>query len=185
MTSGTEQEDAASWLVARLAPLVGRPASEVSREELFSAWGRFIELLAGTRPLVLVVEDVHWADAALLDFLEHVVEHSGAPVMVVATARPEVVLSPTWRAVPLAPLTDDETGRLVEAALGDRDLPDGVRRALLTKAAGNPLYAREYLHLLTNTSARPHQGSKGSCARPPPRSTLYRRHGPSTPCRRT
>ena len=79
------------WLRARLRPLVGLAAPEAAREENFAAWRAFVELLAEDRPTVLVVEDLHWADAALLDFLEHLADHAeGVPLLLVATARPEL-----------------------------------------------------------------------------------------------
>ena len=61
------------WLKARLAPLVGLATdaeAPPSRDESFMAWRRFLDLVAAQRPLVLVIEDLHWADPALLDFLE-------------------------------------------------------------------------------------------------------------------
>ena len=67
------------WVHARLAPLIGLADANpegIERGEAFSAWRRFIEAIASVRPLVLVLEDVHWADAALLAFIEHVVEWS-------------------------------------------------------------------------------------------------------------
>ena len=65
--------DERAWLDARLAPLVGAEGDGGggSREESFTAWRRFLEAMAARRPCVLVVEDLHWADAALLEFLEH------------------------------------------------------------------------------------------------------------------
>ena len=77
------------WLRARLRPLAGLAAPEAAREENFAAWRAFVELLAEDRPTVLVVEDLHWADAALLEFLEELADHvEGVPLLLVATARP-------------------------------------------------------------------------------------------------
>jgi class 3 adenylate cyclase len=64
------------WLRARLAPLVGAPAEPASQEESFTAWRRFLEGLAADGPAVLVFEDLHWADPALLSFLEHLADWS-------------------------------------------------------------------------------------------------------------
>ena len=64
-------------------------------EEAFAAWRRFLEPLAAERPLVLVFEDLHWADDALLDFVDELVERaSGVPLLVLATARPELLAAP-------------------------------------------------------------------------------------------
>ena len=82
-----------AWIVDRLAPLVGAQdeVSGVGRDEAFSAWQRYLEALAAHRPTVLVIEDLHWADASLLDFVEHLLDWTAdVPLMVVATARPEL-----------------------------------------------------------------------------------------------
>ena len=159
LVAGTEIEDQVSWLVSRLAPLVDLPASEASREELFTAWRRFLEALAATGPLVVVVEDVHWADPAQLAFLTYLLEWTvGVPLVIVATARPELYdKAPAWAAghrnattLTLVPLDDVETAQLVASLLGTRVLPAELHAALLSKAGGNPLYAREYLNILAD-----------------------------------
>ena len=73
----------------------GRPSR---RGEAFAAWRRFFETLAEERPLVLVFEDLHWADDALLDFVDYLVDWaSGVPILVVGTARPELLTRrPGW-----------------------------------------------------------------------------------------
>ena len=91
------------------------------RAEAFAAWRRFLEALAAQRPLILVLEDVHWADDTLLDFVEYLVEWAaGAPLFLLATTRPELLdRRPAWSAskpsvvtLMLAPLSDEETTRL-------------------------------------------------------------------------
>src|SRR5438128_172950 len=80
------------WLVTRLAPLIGaaRGEHDIQQAEAFAAWRTFLEGIGAQRPLVLVVEDLHWADAALLAFLDDLVEQSvDVPMLVLATARPE------------------------------------------------------------------------------------------------
>ena len=78
-----------------LRPLAGlssgaEPAGD-RRDEAFTAWRRFFEALAERDPLVLVFEDLHWADDNLLDFVEHLVDWAGGvPLLVVCTARPEL-----------------------------------------------------------------------------------------------
>ena len=73
-------------------PLLGIEAtSSAEREELFTAWRRFLEQIAEERPTVLVFEDLHWADEALLAFLEHLADLAeGVPLLLVGTARPEL-----------------------------------------------------------------------------------------------
>jgi class 3 adenylate cyclase len=157
LVADTDLAEQASWLTARLAPLVGLQGGEASQEELFTAWRRFLEALAATGPLVVVVEDLHWADSALLDFLTHLLEWIvGMPLVIVATARPELYdKAPNWAAehrnattLTLAPLDEADTEQLVTSLLG-RELPPGLLAAVVSRAAGNPLYAREYATILS------------------------------------
>ena len=121
-----------AWLLARLAPLVGAPAEPVGQEESFAAWRRFCEGLAAERTTVLVFEDLHWADPALLAFLEHLADWAeGVPLLLVCTARPELYeRHPTFGAsarnaqrINLAPLSDGETTQLVSALMERAVLP--------------------------------------------------------------
>jgi class 3 adenylate cyclase/tetratricopeptide (TPR) repeat protein len=147
------------WLKARISPLVGAPAEAASQEESFTAWRRFLEALAAQDPTVLVFEDLHWADGALLSFLEHLADWSqGVPLLILCTARPELQEQhPTWAAglrnattINLAPLTDEETARLIGSLLERAVLPAETQQALLERAGGNPLYAEEFARLLAD-----------------------------------
>jgi class 3 adenylate cyclase len=88
------------WLLARLSPLVGTGGEPASQEESFTAWRRFLESLAEWRETILVFEDLHWADEALLSFLEHLADWSQrVPLLLLCTARPELQEQhPTWAA---------------------------------------------------------------------------------------
>jgi class 3 adenylate cyclase/tetratricopeptide (TPR) repeat protein len=147
----------APWLRARLRPLAGLAAPEAARDENFAAWRAFAELLAEDSPTVLVFEDLHWADAALLDFLEHLADHTeGVPLVLVATARPELYeRAPGWAGsarnlakVNLTPLAPAETARLIANLLGSAVLPAEVQQAILDRSGGNPLYAEQFVRLL-------------------------------------
>jgi class 3 adenylate cyclase/tetratricopeptide (TPR) repeat protein len=153
--NGSERQ----WFQSRLSPLVGiEPISgAVEREESFTAWRRFLEAVASKDPLVLVFEDLHWADQAMLDFVEHLVDWStGVAVLVICTARPELYeRTQGWgggkrnsNTVSLSPLTATETSNLVASLLGQAVLPDNLRDALLEKSGGNPLYAEEFIRML-------------------------------------
>jgi class 3 adenylate cyclase/tetratricopeptide (TPR) repeat protein len=168
LVNGTDLTTQESWLVARLAPLVGLPATETPQEELFTAWRRFLETLAATNPLVLVVEDLHWADPAMLDFLTHLLEWVvGVPLVIIATTRPELYdTTPGWgsghrnsNTLTLSPLSDVENAQLVTSLLGAAVLPADLHAALLVKSAGNPLYTREYLNMLTDQTRLAAPGS--------------------------
>jgi class 3 adenylate cyclase/tetratricopeptide (TPR) repeat protein len=146
------------WVEARLAPLIGAQAGAgaTEREESFTAWRRFLEAIAAQGPLVLVVEDLHWADSALVEFLEHLVDWStGIPLVLVTAARPELFERHAgWggkrnsATISLAPLTNDETARLVSALVGRAVLPAETQTALLERSGGNPLYAEEFVRML-------------------------------------
>jgi tetratricopeptide (TPR) repeat protein len=146
------------WLYQRLLPLVGlAPSSTGEREELFTAWRRFLETLAEDRPSVLVFEDIHWADDALLDFIEYLADWAeGLPILLVALARPELYeRRPTWSGgkrnastINLSPLSEAETASLVSALLDTTLLPAEVQSVLLDRVGGNPLYAEEFVKLL-------------------------------------
>ena len=153
-----------AWMLERLGALAGVPAPESTVEENVAAWTRFVAALAGARPVVLVLEDVHRADDRFLDFVEAL---ASAPaglgaVLLALTARPELlerrpgfpasaVVADAVRPcsvlrVELPPLTDAEV-RLLVAGLGagrDGALADRVARA----AAGNPLHVAEAARLL-------------------------------------
>jgi class 3 adenylate cyclase/tetratricopeptide (TPR) repeat protein len=158
------------WLEARLAPLVGlnpEAAGATERSELFAAWRRFFEAIAAARPLIVIFEDLHWADGAMLEFVEHLVDWStGVPLLVVCTARPELYeREPSWgggkrnsTTISLSPLTGEETARLLSALFGRAVLPADTQAALLEHAGGNPLYAEEFVRMLTDRGILTPQG---------------------------
>ncbi|TML15914.1 MAG: hypothetical protein E6G33_06985 [Actinobacteria bacterium] len=149
------------WVQTHLRPLIGQasPAEVGSdrRDEAFAAWRRFFEALAERRPLVLVFEDIHWADDGLLDFIEHLVDWvRGVPMLVLCTARLELLeRRPAWgggklnaATIAVAPLTDEETATLI-SALAERPLLEAeTQSALMARAGGNPLYAEQFVRML-------------------------------------
>ena len=150
----------AAWVESQLLALVGlgveRELGDDRRNEAFSAWRRFLEGLAEQGPLVLVFEDLHWADESLLDFVDELVDWvSDVPLLVVATARPELLeRRPGWAGgklnattLALAPLSDDETALLLSGLLGRPVLAAESQQALLERAGGNPLYAEQFAEL--------------------------------------
>jgi class 3 adenylate cyclase len=153
----------ATWVQAQLRPLIGVGAAvELGgdhRAEAFAAWRRFLEALAEQGPAVLVIEDLHWADEVLLDFLDHLVDWvTDVPLLVVCTARPELLARrPNWAGgklnattIALSPLTEADTARLVAALLDQALFPADTQAALLARAGGNPLYAEEYVRMLAD-----------------------------------
>src|SRR4029453_17978501 len=150
------------WLRARLAPLLGLGNGEgpsADQAEFFAAWRRVIEAMAADGPLILVVEDLHWADAGLLQFLNYLLDSSAkVALLVIAAARPELLdrqtewgkQKPSASSVALSPLTDTDTAALIAALLGQPVLPPEVQTLLLERAGGNPLYAEEFARLLSD-----------------------------------
>jgi class 3 adenylate cyclase/tetratricopeptide (TPR) repeat protein len=149
------------WFQAMLAPLVGAGGAEsegaVERSQSFTAWRRFVESIASTGPLVLVFEDLHWADDAMLEFVEHLVDRAmEVPLLVLCTARPELYERRAgWgggkrnsTTVSLSPLTVQETAQLIGLLLSQAVLPTETQGALLERAGGNPLYAEEFVRML-------------------------------------
>ena len=110
-----------AWVEAHVRPLVGlaedSQAGGDRRAEAFAAWRRFFEAMAERSPLVLVFEDLHWADDSLLDFIDHLVDWAtGVPLLVVCTARPELLA----RRVGLGRREAQRGNDLALAALGRR-----------------------------------------------------------------
>jgi class 3 adenylate cyclase len=149
-----------AWVESHLRPLVGLAGGAEGggdrRDEAFAAWRRFFEGLADERPLVLVFEDLHWADEHLLEFVDHLVDWAtGVPLLVVCTARPELLSRrPDWGGgkpnaltISLSSLSDGDTARLLAELLGSV-LPAETQVELLARAGGNPLYAEEFARML-------------------------------------
>jgi class 3 adenylate cyclase/tetratricopeptide (TPR) repeat protein len=147
------------WLRARLLPLLGIDSGQSeSREESFSAWRRFVESIALDGPAVVVVEDLHWADPPLLDFLSYFAEWAeGVPLLLVCTARPELFEKHvSWstgtrnaHTINLSPLSERETSELVQGLL-EESVSEQVRQTILERAGGNPLYAEEFVRLVAD-----------------------------------
>jgi class 3 adenylate cyclase/tetratricopeptide (TPR) repeat protein len=125
--------------------------------EISWAFRRFLETLASRRPLVLVLEDLHWAEPTLLDLVEYLAGHSdGVPLVVLTVARPDLIeRRPQWSesadarvVVTLEPLTHDDTDELVSELAGDSGLDANVRNRIARTAEGNPLFAEQLLAFL-------------------------------------
>jgi class 3 adenylate cyclase/tetratricopeptide (TPR) repeat protein len=144
------------WMEPRLLALFepGGPV-ESQREELFAAWRRFFEAAAVPAPIILVFEDLQWADPGLLDFIDYLAQWSRQhPILVVTLARPELLDSrPTWgaglphfTAIHLDRLADDAIDALL-ASLAP-GLPPDTASLIRQRADGVPLYAVEMARML-------------------------------------
>ncbi|HXY81724.1 MAG TPA: adenylate/guanylate cyclase domain-containing protein [Gaiellaceae bacterium] len=150
----------ARWVESHLRPLVGLESETLlggdRRGEAFAAWRRYLEALAEQRPVVLVLEDLHWADEGLLDFVDELVDWlSGVALLVVCSARPELLeRRPGWgggklnaSTLALSPLSQQQTAVLISQVLERALLPAEIQQALLERAGGNPLYAEQFAEL--------------------------------------
>jgi class 3 adenylate cyclase/tetratricopeptide (TPR) repeat protein len=151
-----DDPDEAAWVELRLRSLVGLGDTQAERSELFAAWLRFFEALAARNPLILVVEDLHWADVAVLDFVTHLLEWAhDSPILILCTARPELFADqPDWGGgkrdavtIGLSPLSEEETAQLMASLASQPLMEAGLQRALIERSGGNPLYVTEFLRL--------------------------------------
>jgi class 3 adenylate cyclase len=159
--------DERSFLEPRLAHLVGLAEhSTHEKTDLFAAWRLFFERLADAHPTVLAFEDMQWADASLLDFVEYLLDWSrNSPLFVVTLARPEMLdRRPTWGAgqrsftsIYLEPLGEDEMRALLTGLVPG--IPADARDRILERAEGIPLYAVETVRMLLDKGLLAPDGS--------------------------
>ena len=151
-----------------LASLLGIAEEQSSHErhDLFAAWRLFFERLANTYPTVLVFEDMQWADASLLDFVEYLLEWSkSSPLFVLALTRPELLdKRPNWGAghrnftsLHLGPLSEAAMTELLDGFVPG--LPTELREQILARAEGVPLYAVETVRMLLDRGLLIQEGS--------------------------
>jgi DNA-binding SARP family transcriptional activator len=134
------------WLVTQLCALVG---ASPQGSDVLMAWRRLAEQLAG-EPLVIVVEDLHWADDLVLDHLRGLADTADdVPLLVLVTARPELLeRRPSWGdVVTLDALSEEDTGLLLKMLMARHEVAAELS-GLLQRAAGNPLFAGEYVRML-------------------------------------
>ncbi len=131
--------------------LAEMPADELKRET-FSAIARLVLAQAQTRPVVMIIEDLHWIDEPSREMLDDLVRRlAGAPVLIVATHRPEAVapwhVATTLTQIALRPLSDDDTVAVIRAVAGGA-LPRALERVVVHKAGGSPYFAEELVRSL-------------------------------------
>ena len=165
----TNDLDQLRTMASALANLIGIPrtprgtysAEEISQAELHWGLRRVLELSASVRPLVLVFEDLHWAEPTLLDLIEFL-DEAAAPILVLASARRELeTLRPSYCrdgenriAIALSALGDADSEALLAELLGEHELPTGSHAELLLRnAGGNPLFLEETVRMLAESGA--------------------------------
>jgi hypothetical protein len=136
-----------------------------ARERLHEAVVGLVEEIADAQPLVVLVEDVHWADDDLLDVLERIVRDARGPLVLVVTARPELTgRRPTWGAgrrntttIWLEPLAPASTAKLLDGLLST-ELPASIEELLVEKAGGNPFFLEELVGELVDAGVLERDG---------------------------
>jgi class 3 adenylate cyclase/tetratricopeptide (TPR) repeat protein len=155
----TPDDDDQKWIEPRLAAVIGlAPMPPGDRSELFGALRSFFQSVANRGTVLMVFEDLHWADDGLLDFIDELVERTtNHPILVVCLTRPELLeRRPTWGSGRKRTLTmhlsrlDDDSMRVLIAGLAP-GIPDPVVERIADRAAGVPLHAVEFVRMLLNT----------------------------------
>ncbi|MGB2875625.1 MAG: adenylate/guanylate cyclase domain-containing protein [Gaiellaceae bacterium] len=150
------EDENASLIAERIAAATGEAESAAATEETFWAIRKLFEALARERPLIILLDDIQWAEPTFLDLIEYLLAFSsGAPILLVCVARAELLdTRPAWTAprpnavsLLIEPLTEGDADELIERLLEGQDLSSDVRERILTAAEGNPLFVEQMLAL--------------------------------------
>ncbi len=151
------EDEAVADLLGLASGVLEAVQSESSAQEIAWAAREWAQRVALEQPLVLVFEDIHWAEEPLLELIEHLATWvREAPLLLICLARPELLdLRPDWgggrvraTSIELEALRRDESEQLVDALLEDGELTEEARQELLDKTEGNPLYVEETMRML-------------------------------------
>jgi class 3 adenylate cyclase len=140
-----------TFVAERVSQAIGLAPGQAAPEEIAWAIRRLIEKLARDRPVVVLVDDIHWAEPTLLDVLAGFAEGVAAPALILCLARPELLRRrPEWFAdVRLEPLNADESTQLVDALAADLDV--SLSAGIATIAGGNPLFLEELVAMASES----------------------------------
>jgi class 3 adenylate cyclase/tetratricopeptide (TPR) repeat protein len=147
-------DDDAAVVRDRVGAAIGLGDGTGAIQETFWATRRLLEVLAADRPVVAVVDDIHWAEPTFLDLLQYVAGFSrDQPVLLLCMARPELrEVRPQWdragTVVTLTPLDPATSDDLIRNLTGSARLPSGIRDRIVAAAEGNPLFVEEMLRSL-------------------------------------
>ena len=149
--------DAGGDVADRIAGAIGLSPATYPVEETFWAARRLFELIAAGEPLLVLIDDIHWAERTFLDLIRSVAATlTGVPVVLACSARPDVFdTHPDWgeeserhHVLVLQPLSDDESVEVAEHLLGSADLDPAVKAKIVEAAEGNPLFVEQMLSML-------------------------------------
>jgi tetratricopeptide (TPR) repeat protein len=144
-------------IAAGIEQILGLGGTELGQGETLWASRRFVETIALERPLILAIEDIHWAEPTFLDLLEGIADWSrDASILLVCSSRPEILETrPTWgggklnaTSVMLRPLSLGDTSELIENLLGRSGLAEEDKARIADAAEGNPLFVEQMVSML-------------------------------------
>ena len=142
-------------VVERVASVLGLSPAQFPVDETFWGTRKLLESMAARKPLVVVFEDIHWAELTFLDLIEHLLRSGDGPMLLVCLARQELLdLREEWGEDPgatsmtLEPLSDNDIARVVETVLGEGNVPEVVRARIVESAGGNPLFVEQMLSMM-------------------------------------
>ena len=147
--------DDAELIASIVAGTLGLGPVAGEGEQVPWAFRRLFDRLAEVRPVLLIIEDIHWAESALLDLLDYLIDWLTSPVLILGLSRPELLdVRPGWgggharvTSLVLGPLDDDEAVELLDNHLAGRSLARELRERILQNAEGNPLFVEQLLAL--------------------------------------
>jgi class 3 adenylate cyclase/tetratricopeptide (TPR) repeat protein len=151
-------EDAAASVLEPVSVAIGLSDGAVQPEEIFWAVRKLLEAIARERALVVIFDDIHWAEPTFLDLLEYITAFANdAPILLLCLARPELLeLRPQWPSGPaesvmrLEPLDANACRAMLENLLGPSEITEQVSDRIAESAEGNPLFVEEFLRMLVD-----------------------------------
>jgi predicted ATPase/class 3 adenylate cyclase len=141
--------------------------------ELASGLGLYLEVIAARGPVVVVIDDLQWADDSVLEIVRDLLERvADVPLLVACIARPELLEraagwgsgTPNSTTIVLEPLNGDETRTLIARLLDIDDLPDALRGRVVERSEGNPLYVEEFVRMLIEDGRLVREGDRWRAA---------------------
>ena len=146
-------------ILDRVCPTIGLSDEVVANEETFWGVRKFLEAVAAKRPLIVVIDDLQWAEPTMLDLIDHVTDWSReAPILLIAVARPELLEArPHWSGgklnattILLEPLSTGDATELIANLVDDAELAQTVQQRIGDTAEGNPLFVEELVSMLVD-----------------------------------
>jgi class 3 adenylate cyclase/tetratricopeptide (TPR) repeat protein len=164
---GMTNKDRAA-VIDRVSSALGLTQGQFPVAELFWGVRKLLESLALEQPLVMIVDDIHAAEPTLLDLLDHIADTvESAPILLICSARHELVdRHPEWseshreRLLVLQPLSDDDTGRMIDELLGRAGLDEGIVGRVVVAAEGNPLFVEQMVSMMIDNGTLRREGDK-------------------------